>query len=242
MMNTLLVVCLVVLICAVWAARGDAEGEPGQQSPGQLHVSLPVRMSYLIYLPPDYPQHEAWPLLLFLHGAGERGDDLELVKLHGPPKLIAEGKEFPFVVISPQCPADESWQAVNLTALLDDVVSKYRIDERRMYVTGLSMGGFGTWSLACHTPHRFAALAPICGGGETFRTDKLVDIPTWVFHGAKDDVVALQRSQEMVDALKQQGGNVRFTIYPDAEHDSWTATYDNPDLYRWLAEQRRSET
>src|SRR6185312_8308672 len=123
-------------------------------------------LKYLIYQPADYDKQDKWPLLLFLHGAGERGDDLELVKKHGPPKLAAEGKDFPFIVVSPQCPKDRWWEPIELVALLDDIGSKYKVDADRIYVTGLSMGGFGTWRLAFYAPDRFAAIAPICGGGE----------------------------------------------------------------------------
>ena len=108
-------------------------------------------------------------------------------------------------------------------------------------MTGLSMGGFGTWRLAAYTPHRFAAIAPICGGGETYWTRRFPHLPVWVFHGAKDTGVPLERSQSMVDALKKAGGEPKLTVYPDAGHDSWTETYDNPDFYEWLLEQKRAK-
>ncbi len=206
-----------------------------------------VKVQYLLYLPRGYAEStQRWPLLLFLHGAGERGDDLEKVKTHGPPKLIArEEKEFPFVVVSPQCPQDGWWsnedQIEMLGALLDHILSRYRIDRDRIYVTGLSMGGFGTWRLAAKHPDRFAAIAPICGGGDPGDAASISHLPVWVFHGANDNVVALEKSQEMVDALEKAGSHVRFTIYPQAGHDSWTQTYDNPELYRWFLEHRRSD-
>jgi predicted peptidase len=196
-------------------------------------------MDYLLFVPKDYDKKEAWPLMLFLHGAGERGDNLDLVKVHGPPKIVETNKDFPFVLVSPQCKPDRWWQPTELTALLDEIVAKYKIDEDRIYVTGLSMGGFGTWALAAYTPHRFAAIVPICGGGEPYRTKVYSHVPVWAFHGGKDPVVPTQRSQEMVDALKKQGGDARLTIYPEAGHDSWTETYDNPELYQWLLQQKR---
>jgi len=205
----------------------------------RLDTQVRITLNYLLYLPKDYGEREAWPLVLFLHGAGERGEDLELVKKHGPPKLVARGREFPFVLVSPQCPRDQWWEPVSLTALLDDLCDHLKIDEDRIYVTGLSMGGFGTWSLAAHTPRRFAAIVPICGGGDPFWAKRIAHLSVWVFHGAKDRVVPLERSQQMVDALKRQEGNVKFTIYPEAGHDSWTETYTNPALYEWLLEQRR---
>ncbi len=184
---------------------------------------------------------DSWPLLLFLHGAGERGDDLDLVKKHGPPMLIEQGQEFPFIVVSPQCPTNRRWEPFELATLLDEIVEKYQVDEDRIYVTGLSMGGFGTWSLAAYQPDRFAALAPICGGGEPIMARLLRPIPTWVFHGAKDPIVPLERSTAMVEAIKAAGGDVKFTIYPDAGHDSWTESYANPELYEWLLQQKRTK-
>jgi predicted peptidase len=197
-------------------------------------------MDYLLYLPKDYAEKDSWPLMLFLHGAGERGNDLDRVKVHGPPKLIAAGKELPMIVVSPQCPSDHWWRPNELNALLDEIVEKYQVDQDRIYVTGLSMGGFGTWTLAGYAPERFAALVPICGGGEAFSARRISHVPVWAFHGAKDSVVPLSASETMVEALKKAKGNVQFTVYPDADHDSWTETYNNPELYTWLLQQKRA--
>ena len=222
-------------------ARVSSErGAPGQQRAAELNTQVPLSVKYLLFLPEDYEKKESWPLMLFLHGAGERGEDLELVKVHGPPKIVETKKDFPFILVSPQCKQGRWWQPLELTALLDSVVSKYKVDEDRVYVTGLSMGGFGTWSLAAYTPDRFAAVAPICGGGEPHRTRQFPHLPVWVFHGAKDGVVPLERSQEMVDALEKHGGNVKLTVYPEAGHDSWTESYDNPELYEWMLQQKRT--
>jgi len=211
----------------------------GEQKAARLETRVEVELHYLLYLPKGYGTQESWPLLLFLHGAGERGNDLELVKTHGPPKLIAAGKELPFIVVSPQCPEDRQWEPIELVALLDDLQSQYKVDADRIYASGLSMGGFGTWRLASYTPNRLAAVAPICGGGEKFSARQFPHLPVWAFHGAKDTVVPLERSQTMVDELKKRGGNPKLTIYPDAAHDSWTETYDNPRLYEWLLEQKK---
>lgn len=211
-----------------------------QQKSCNLDRTIKVTMKYLLYLPKDYDQKPSWPLMLFLHGAGERGDNLQLVKKHGPPKLIEAGHEFPFIVVSPQCPKDHSWEPFKLTALLDEIGEKYKVDQDHVYVTGLSMGGFGTWALAVRTPNRFAAIVPICGGGDPFRAKRIAHIPAWVFHGAKDTTVPLEMSQTMVDALKKNKGNVMFTVYPDAKHDAWTKTYANPQLYEWLLQQKRT--
>jgi predicted peptidase len=226
---------LAVAACLQITALADDSGQTSQR----LNVEVKVQMDYLLYLPKDYYKQEAWPLVLFLHGAGERGDDLELVKKHGPPKLIGEGKEFPVIIVSPQCRKDVWWEPIELTALLDEVIKSHKVDEDRIYVTGLSMGGFGTWRLAAFTPHRIAAIAPICGGGEPYWARRFSHLPTWAFHGAKDKGVPLERSQKMIDALKEKGGDPKLTVYPDAAHDSWTETYNNPEFYEWLLAQKR---
>ncbi len=207
-------------------------------------ITKTITLKYLLFLPEDYTkENNKWPIILFLHGAGERGDDLELVKIHGIPKIVEKQKDFAFIAISPQCPGDDwwpnPWLIESLNALLDEIISKYRVDENRIYLTGLSMGGFGTWHLAETYPDRFAAIAPICGGGMTWMAPRIKDVPIWVFHGAKDEVVPIEKSKEMVDALKKCGGNVKFTIYTEVGHDSWTETYDNPKLYEWFLEHHR---
>ncbi|HUE13542.1 MAG TPA: prolyl oligopeptidase family serine peptidase [Planctomycetaceae bacterium] len=227
---------LAILVLS--SASGLLRADESKQKAAKLDTQVRVTLDYLLYLPPGYDQQEKCPLMLFLHGAGERGSDLNLVKTHGPPKLIEHGKQFPFIVVSPQCPKDHTWQPIELTALLDDVVAKYKVDRDRIYLTGLSMGGFGTWALAGYSPNRFAAIIPICGGGEAFLAKRIAHIPVWVFHGAKDPGVPLRRSQEMVDALKKIGSQVNFTVYPDAGHDSWTATYNDPKVYEWLLQQK----
>ncbi len=200
-----------------------------------------VHMKYLLCLPKGYAGRKRWPLVLFLHGAGERGDNLAMVKVHGPAKLAEAGKEFPFIIVAPQCPNDRWWnqEIEPLQLLLDNVCRRYAVDADRIYVTGLSMGGFGTWALAIDQPGRFAAIAPICGGSIPLLASGIAHIPTWVFHGGKDSVVPLSYSREMVDALRAAGAKPKFTVYPKAGHDSWTATYDNPEFYRWMLKQKR---
>ena len=203
-------------------------------------ISKTVQAKYLLFLPAKYEKtKKKWPLILFLHGAGERGDDLEKVKRHGPPKIVAARPDFPFLVVSPQCPEGLFWDTDTLMALLDEIAAHYRVDEKRIYLTGLSMGGFGTWEIATAHPERFAAIAPICGGGTPRKTRRMIDLPAWVFHGAKDPVVPVEDSQAMVDALKKFGGDVRFTVYPEAKHDSWTETYNNQELYEWFLSHHR---
>ncbi len=232
---------IVAALVAVFLFVPNLPAGEGEQKAAKLDKAIPVELDYLLYLPKDYDAKDKWPLLVFLHGAGERGDDLELVKKHGPPKLVEDGKDLPFIVVSPQCPSGEWWSSkpLELTALIDEIVATQKVDESRIYLTGLSMGGFGTWMLAAYTPERFAAIVPICGGGEILATRALGKTPTWVFHGAKDPVVPLKRSEDMVEALKRVNKEVKFTVYPDAMHDSWTETYNNPELYTWLLEQKR---
>ena len=209
-----------------------------QQIARKLHrkITRTISTKYLLSLPDGYTEQpkKKWPVLLFLHGAGERGDNLALVKVHGPPKLIAQGQTFPFIVVSPQCPANDWWRPDALAALLDEIERLYRVDKRRIYLTGMSMGGFGTWASALEFPHRFAAIVPICGGGHWWVASRIKHLPVWVFHGKKDSIVSHERSAEMVAALRQCGGDVKFTTYPNAAHDSWSATYTNPKLYKWL--------
>lgn len=199
-------------------------------------------MDYLLSLPDGYSQDTAmkWPLILFLHGSGESGHDVEKVKVHGPPKLVTQGKKLPFIIVSPQAPdAANGWDPNSLYFLLQDVKAKYRVDADRVYLTGLSMGGFGTWALAIKHPEEFAAVVPICGGGDTTEIWKLRNTPVWCFHGALDNVVPLARSQAMVDALRRYNPSTRFTVYPDANHNSWTVTYENDSLYQWLLTKKR---
>lgn len=158
--------------------------------------------------------------------------------------MIVKGNpEFPFIVISPQCPAGERWQPEQLIALLDRVSKKHAVDDKRVYLTGLSMGGYGSWELGIQHPERFAAIAPICGGGTTIEirlarrveNHPLKSLPVWAFHGAKDSVVPLSESERIVDAFKAIGNeNVKLTVYPEAGHNSWTETYDNPKLCEWF--------
>ncbi|MDO8303517.1 MAG: prolyl oligopeptidase family serine peptidase [Sedimentisphaerales bacterium] len=232
--------CLVVvLLFAVSLSKGEVAVK---QKAGEIKAA--VTCKYLLYLPEGYGQKgKKWPLMMFLHGAGERGNNLDLLKVTGIPKMIEDGKKFDFIIVSPQCPQRQWWpgKAEVLIALLDEIESKYEVDKDRVYLTGLSMGGFGSWTLGCGYPERFAAIAPICGGCETWLVPQIKDVPLWVFHGAKDNVVPLARSQEVVDVVNAAGGNAKLTIYPEAGHDAWTQTYENPALYEWFLSHRISD-
>lgn len=199
-----------------------------------------AQMSHLLYLPREYDQdmQKRWPLVLFLHGSGEIGDDLDQVRKSELAKMAEEGRPFPFLLLAPQSPEEEwFWSPAALNALLDDVSACHRVDPDRVYVTGLSMGGRGTWVLAIEYPDRFAAIAPICGSiPETEEASRIRHVPVWAFLGAKDEDPSIR---QMVAALEAIGGNVRLTVYPDAGHNAWTPTYANPAFYEWLLSHRR---
>ena len=214
-----------------------------QLQPQSFEAAVPVRLNYLLSLPADYESKpdESFPLVLFLHGLGESGDDLNLVKKHGPPKQAAAGREFPFLLVAPQNPTGRWWQPVELLALLDEIERTYRVDADRISITGLSMGGYGTWNTAGFAPERFAAAAPICGGGNGVLTRNVGTLPIWAFHGGDDPVVPPFLSEHLVDAINRRGGNAKLTIYPGVGHDSWTQTYDDPAFYDWLLSHRLSD-
>ena len=221
------------------ATEASPAGVPGRQvccGPGGKGLT-PLR--YLLFLPARYDQEPGeWPLMVFLHGAGERGDDLNLVKKYGPPMIVEEAPDFPFVVVSPQCPAGQTWKPERLMALVDDVVAGYRIDRRRIVLMGASLGAFGMWQTASAYPERFAALVPVCGWGNPAWAARLRDVPVWMFHGEEDCIVPIDGSLEMRDAVLAAGGDARFTSYPRVGHDAWTPAYATPELYTWLLEQR----
>ena len=244
---------LPALVLAFTLAAALAQDSDDMQKPKKFErtVSRTLSAQYLLFTPKGYDPKgdKPWPLLLFLHGAGERGTDLQKVAVHGPPKIVKSRADFPFLVVSPQCPNDQIWSNEVLLSLLDDVIATHKVDTNRICLTGLSMGGYGSWSLALQYPERWAAVAPICGGGNTIdalltprkKAAALKALPFWVFHGAKDPVVKLDESERMVKALKAAGvKEVELTVYPEAGHDSWTETYANEQLYEWFLKHERA--
>ncbi len=243
---------LVAILSLVWAAA-VAGDEPASEKPalgkqvacqltaktGQGNDAVEKTIHYWLFVPANYASLESVPLMVFLHGAGERGDDLQVVKQWGPPKIVQQKPDFPFVVVSPQCPKGERWDVELIAQLTDHVAGTLKIDKQRMYITGLSMGGFGTWGLLAKYPKLYAAAAPICGGGEPAQAEKMKRVPIWCFHGDKDGTVPLSRSKEMVDAVNSAGGNAKLTVYPGVGHNSWSETYANPELYKWLLAHKR---
>ena len=197
----------------------------------KYHVDLPSH-----YNPETDQLH---PLVIFLHGAGERGNDLSKVRVHGPPMLQDKGQEFPAIIASPLCPKDVYWNVAQLEVFYKDIMKKYNIDHSRVYLTGLSMGGYFTWTWGTTHPEHFAALVPICGGGNPAEAINIKDIPVWAFHGGQDDVVPITQSQEMIQALQDLGAHPKFTIYPEAGHDSWTEAYNTAELWEWIFSQSK---
>ena len=201
-------------------------------------------LQYALYLPDDYPDSgETYPLVLFLHGAGERGGNLDLVKIHGIPKLIDEGKSFPFITISPQCPDEGYWDRPeyvrSLISLIKEIMKTYAVDKTRVYGTGLSMGGLGTLAIAIKEPGLFAAIIPVCGGADLKKIDRINQLPIWLFHGDADSVIPVENSLSIYDALKPINEHVFLTIYKGVGHDSWTETYENEAVYEWLLTYRK---
>jgi len=220
------------------AAATPAPGEHAQRFSGV--VTKRVALRYLIWMPEATGKPAAgWPLVFFLHGSGERGRDLAKVKLNGPGKYATAGRHFPFVLVAPQVPDGMAWDSDALEALRADLVARLPVDPDRVLMTGLSMGGYGTWNYAVDYPDRLAAIAPVCGAGDSDRAARIRHLPVWAFHGALDDVVPIAGDREMVDALKTAGGNVRFTVYPDVGHNAWDRAYADAALYDWLVAQRR---
>ncbi len=181
-----------------------------------------------------------WPLVVFLHGSGERGYDLERVRRTGLPSEIERGRYVDqFILVSPQCPEDSGWRPNLVMALIEHVCESFAVDRDRVYLTGYSMGAAGIWETACKYPDHFAAIAPLAGGGDMHQADRLKDLPIWAFHGAKDKTVPSSQTKAMLDAVRKCGGHARFTVYPDEGHSIWERTYQNPQLFEWLLAQRR---
>jgi predicted peptidase len=240
-------ICFIAtVICLAMNAEAESTSAPLPSEKFEFSITRKGGLKYLLYLPKGYEanKEKRWPLMLFLHGAGERGSDVQRVAIHGPMSLVKGGKDFPFIIVAPQCPDGERWQNDSLLKLLDHAEKKFSVDTNRVYLTGLSMGGYGVWALGVAHPERFAAIAPICGGGQVIDVilagygkpvNPVKRLPVWAFHGAKDPTVPLEESERMMGAMKRiDATEAKLTVYPDAEHNSWTETYNNPEFYNWL--------
>lgn len=222
---------------------GQAFSSENKQSAQKYDKKITITTRYLIYLPENYQKDkkEEWPLIIFLHGSGECGEDIEKVKANGPPQLISQGKKFPFIIVSPQCHKSSwGWKDVDsLMELLKRVESDYRIDKERIYLTGLSMGGLGTWVWAAKNPEIFAAIAPVCGESIENNAYRVKNLPTWIFHGGKDDTVPTANAIDMDKRLRECGADVRLTIYSNVGHNSWIEAYADENLYTWFLSHKR---
>ncbi|MDZ4857698.1 MAG: alpha/beta hydrolase-fold protein [Candidatus Hydrogenedentes bacterium] len=195
-----------------------------------------------VYVPRDYDATKKYPLIVFLHGMGERGDDGLIQSEVGIGRAIRRNPDrFPCIVAMPQCPKDSMWHERFdvIDAAFAQSVAEYSIDESRLYLTGLSMGGYGAWLYGAKNPDKIAALLPICGGGRVADAPALAKLPIWAFHGAADSVVKPEMSRSMVDAIKKAGGNVQYTEYPDVNHNSWDQTYGDEKVIAWLLAQKK---
>ncbi|MFZ5550563.1 MAG: dienelactone hydrolase family protein [Pseudomonadota bacterium] len=206
----------------------------------QLHLKATLR--HWVDLPAGYAEapDRRWPLIVFLHGSGERGHDLAAVRIHGLPKHLDAGERAPAIVVSPQCEPDFDWDPHLLHALLIDLKARWRIDERRVTATGLSMGGAGCWDWAMQYPDDLAGIAPVCGFGRWLRIKRMRAVPVRAYHGLDDTVVPPQASRDLVDALRAAGGQAELTLYPGVGHDAWNPAYADPALLPWLLARQRA--
>lgn len=219
---------------------------PGTQVEQSLKLKSATSIPYLLYLPGgiDTKKPKKWPVILFLHGRGESRGPLSIVAKWGPPRMAARGDNLPYIIISPQCPADQRWtslgQMTGVLELLGHIIKSFPVDTNRIYLTGLSMGGYGCWKIAAENSKLFAAVAPICGAGNPEDGEKLKDLPVWAFHGTEDGAVPYQRSVEMIEAIHKAGGRkARFTTLKHVGHNSWSAAYATPELYEWFNRNHR---
>ncbi|MGC1514532.1 MAG: PHB depolymerase family esterase [Maribacter sp.] len=207
-----------------------------------METNVKENLAYYLYYPEDYEDEpdRKFPLLLFLHGGGESGDSLVKVRRNGPPKLIAQGKKFPFLILAPQNPNEKKWWNTRaVKQLLDSVVKEGRVDTQRIYLTGLSRGGGAAWEMAVQYPETFAALAVVCGMTPVPYASWInKEMPIWVFHGEEDKSIPIIESERMVEKLNEMGYNVIFTKYPNVGHSSWIKAYETEALYDWFMEQK----
>ena len=243
-LSAYLLVQLLGLVIETWRHWPQPGMQVEQQHIVQVSndaIATATSINCLLYLPPDYTRHIKWPLVVYLHGSGSRGHDPNLVRREGPAGLVEQGKIFNFILLSPQCPPNSCWDPEIIIGLIEHISSSLSVDRDRVYLTGYSMGGNGTWAAASYDPDRFAAIAPLCGGGNVSQAKRLTNIPVWAFHGAKDNVIPLKVNETMVNFVRESGGRVEFTVYPDRGHDICGITYQNRQIYEWLLAQRRSQ-
>ena len=213
------------------------------------------RMRYLLFVPKDYDKQKKYPLVLWLHGGGSRGDDLKMLLRYGDEQGIGyfarvdNQSKYPSIIVAPQCPQGRLWgdpDSEQPTAemrlvleILEKVQADYSIDSRRLYVTGISLGGYGTWDIIRRRPEMFAAAIPICGGGNTSKASSMVRTAIWAFHGDQDELVNVSESRRMITAIRNAGGEPRYTEYKGVGHNSWERAFTEQDLLPWMFAQKR---
>jgi len=244
---------LVAAALALQFALGEAFAAEGRQLERtgviRARVVTAARLPYLAITPANFNDRtQRWPLIVFLHGGDQSEGNLDRVKENGPPKFALTNPDFPFVVVAPHLPVGHLWEPDAVFKLVKQVVRRFRIDEGRIYLTGLSTGGYGTWNTALKYPERFAAVVPVAGGGSTeilihaegAHLQALRSLAVWAFHGGSDPAISADESQRMISELQRVGNAAaRLTIFPGAPHDVWSRVYDDPALYDWLLQQRR---
>jgi poly(3-hydroxybutyrate) depolymerase len=229
-------ILITIIICFATSLMAKTEGSDSPLVPLKSKT-----YPYLAYLPSNYNTNDtkAWPLIIYLHGSSCKGSNLEKLKKYGPPFYLERGMQVDAIVISPQCPSNKNWTVGSwFESFYDELKEKYHIDPSRVYLTGMSLGGFGTWDLASRYPEYFAAIMPLCGGGNTSMVETLKDIPAWVFHGEVDKKVKLQRSQEMVKAMKEAGSDPKFSILKGQGHGI-QKVYSDQTIYEWLLSHQK---
>jgi predicted peptidase len=241
---------LTALLLAPLAAWADDKPDLEKLLEAKTLTEGKAALSYRLLKPATVEEGKKYPLVIFLHGSGERGDDNKAQLKHGVAEFAKRRKEFPCFLIAPQCPAGQRGWGLSAKSgvaapgklvldLIDKTCKDLPIDTKRIYLTGLSMGGYGTWTLLADKPDLFAAAIPICGGGDPESAAKIAKIPIWVFHGDKDTAVKVERSRDMVAALEKAGGKPKYAEYHGVGHDSWTRTYANVKVLAWLFAQKK---
>lgn len=233
-----LIITGILLLMMTYCGEDDHKTS-GQHSETYAHGTQ--TLNYLVFFPDNYTPESQWPLIVYLHGASLRGDNPLRLLAYGPPRLVTTWQNFPFILLSPQCPAGKSWNEVAmLPMLIRNIVDLYAIDEKRIYLTGVSLGGNGAWYWGAEMPETFAAIAPLCGFADPAQAAKLVQTPVWVFHGALDKKVPSEMSDKMVTALRNLDANVRYKKFPNIGHNIVERVYRNRKLYDWFLEHQRN--
>jgi predicted peptidase len=244
-------------VFAMCALTFSAVPAPAAEPEAKEYKADGKTLPYRLLRPEGTEVGKKYPLVVFLHGAGERGTDNEKQLVHGVGQFVENRDKYPCFLIAPQCPDGKKWVEVDWSAdshtqpkepgevgrltlgLIEKAIKDLPVDPKRVYLTGLSMGGYGAWDLAARRPDLFAAVAPVCGGADEATAGKVKDLPVWAFHGAKDTAVKPARSRNMIAALEKAGGKPKYTEYPDVGHNSWDPAYRDPELFQWLFAQKK---